>query len=302
MSAYRCLLWLPCAGPTECLANVWEQIYSLDVFISPSGIFSHLRTPIPYHLKIILKEPLQRMQHRHPHLTTSECWHHPLNIKQSLDSTDVQSLLSDRDFQDTCSEYTICQKPNPMGWQQSVSLGNVPSNYLEKCSFLLVEEEEDSWQEVAILDTPAAQAHPTEGRRLKVGQCPLLIELSLTLENACTLWSIRMAEFDLGGVLGEQCCFQRWVCLLTLGSHCEQLVKCKSLSWCFLASGPSLPHHDPLVCLGECLVLTILLVCVILHPHTDTCKYVNHRVSRLPSLNILTSSSQSTSPFLLRLA
>ena len=160
MSAYRCLLWLPCAGHTERLSNVWEQIYSLDVFISPSGIFSHLRTPILYHLKIILKEPLQRMQHHHPYLTASECWHHPLNIKQSLDSTDVQSLLSDGDCQDTCSEWqighTICQKPNPMGRQQSVSLGNVPSTYLEKCSFLWVEEEEGSWREAAILDTSAA--------------------------------------------------------------------------------------------------------------------------------------------------
>ena len=96
------------------------------------------------------------------------------------------------------------------------------SRSLEECSLLCreVEKEEGSWQGVAILDTSAAWVYHTEGRRLELGQCPLQIQLSLALENAYTVWSFNMTEVDLGGVLGEQCCFQRrWVCLLTLGSH-----------------------------------------------------------------------------------
>lgn len=154
-------------GTAERSTHVWEQIYSLVVFISPSGIFSHLRTPTLYNLKIIQKELLQRMWQHPPHLTTSEHKHCPLNIKQSLDSTDVQGLLSDGDSQDTCYEWqighTICRKPDPKGWEQSVSPGNVSSPSLEECSLLRreVEKEEGSWQGIAILDTSAAWVYRT---------------------------------------------------------------------------------------------------------------------------------------------
>lgn len=120
--------------------HAWEQIYSLVVFISPSGIFSHLRTPTLYSFE------------NHPE---KSCFRGCGSISSSLDNFRAQTLSFKYKAiagfnrcarlalwwrpQDTCYEWqighTICWKPDPQGLRTKRS-GNVSSRAPEECSLL----------------------------------------------------------------------------------------------------------------------------------------------------------------------
>lgn len=147
---------------------------------------------------------------------------------------------------------------------KALPLRTYPPLNLETGSFLWVEEEEDSWRGVAVPTNLQLRYFPK--RRGGWGWASIYLWFNhLRPRGTHTLGrAVLWLNSILVGFQVSRAVFREEWGLLALGGHCDQSVKRKSLSWCFLASGPS-PPLNPLVSLGDCLMLIIFLACAIAH-------------------------------------